>query len=85
MTYLTFLFKLFAFFCFFTKLRTHTLYHTILCLSTKKHKNNKIAMCLLSNNIYDYRIVSQGKVSVESIDDSEEAMITDVRIGLKKI
>lgn len=34
--------------------------------------------CLLSNNIYDYHIVSQGKVTVASIDDAEEFILTDV-------
>ncbi|KAL9923618.1 myosin heavy chain isoform 11-T13 [Glossina fuscipes fuscipes] len=33
--------------------------------------------CLLSNNIYDYHIVSQGKVTVASIDDPEEFILTD--------
>ncbi|XP_067622947.1 myosin heavy chain, muscle isoform X40 [Eurosta solidaginis] len=33
--------------------------------------------CLLSNNIYDYHIVSQGKVTVASIDDKEEFELTD--------
>ncbi|XP_033236817.1 myosin heavy chain, muscle isoform X12 [Drosophila pseudoobscura] len=34
-------------------------------------------ICLLSENIYDYHIVSQGKVTVASIDDSEEFNLTD--------
>lgn len=34
--------------------------------------------CLLSNNIYDYHIVSQGKISVASIDDADEFTLTDV-------
>ena len=33
--------------------------------------------CLLSNNIYDYWWVSQGKVTVESIDDKEDMMYAD--------
>ncbi|XP_005176298.1 myosin heavy chain, muscle isoform X18 [Musca domestica] len=33
--------------------------------------------CLLSNNIYDYHIVSQGKVTVASIDDADEFNLTD--------
>lgn len=37
-----------------------------------------IDYCLLSNNIYDYHIVSQGKVTVASIDDNEEFTLTDV-------
>ena len=30
--------------------------------------------CLLSNDIYDYWWVAQGKVTVESIDDKEDMM-----------
>merc|ERR1719361_1635458 len=33
--------------------------------------------CLLSNNIKDYHFVSQGKVSVESIDDKEDMQFAD--------
>ena len=33
--------------------------------------------CLLSNNIHDYHFVSQGKVSVESIDDKEDMQFAD--------
>lgn len=35
-------------------------------------------MLLVTNNPYDYAFVSQGEVSVASIDDSEELMATDV-------
>lgn len=35
-------------------------------------------MCFLSDNIYDYFNVSQGKVTVPSIDDSEEFTLADV-------
>ncbi|XP_023175398.1 myosin heavy chain, muscle isoform X17 [Drosophila hydei] len=34
-------------------------------------------ICGLSDNIYDYHIVSQGKVTVPSIDDAEEFNLTD--------
>ncbi|KRG02613.1 uncharacterized protein Dmoj_GI17055, isoform Y [Drosophila mojavensis] len=34
-------------------------------------------MCYLSDNIYDYYNVSQGKVTVPSIDDSEEFQLAD--------
>ena len=33
--------------------------------------------CLLSNNIKDYHYVSQGKISVESIDDKEDMLFAD--------
>ena len=34
-------------------------------------------VCLLSDDIYDYNYVSQGKTKVESIDDNEELEFTD--------
>lgn len=37
-----------------------------------------VEMCFLSDNIYDYFNVSQGKVTVPSIDDSEEFTLADV-------
>lgn len=40
----------------------------------------QIGKCLLSNDIYDYHIVSQGKTTIPSVNDSEEMEITDVRI-----
>jgi len=40
-------------------------------VSTMKEK------CLLTDDIYDYEYVSQGKVSVASIDDNEELQMTD--------
>lgn len=38
-------------------------------------------MLLVTNNPYDYAFVSQGEVSVASIDDSEELVATDVSAG----
>lgn len=35
-------------------------------------------MCFLSNNVYDYYNVSQGKITVPGIDDGEESMLADV-------
>lgn len=37
-----------------------------------------LEMCFLSNNIHDYHYVSQGKVTVASIDDREDMEFTDV-------
>ncbi|XP_020720191.1 myosin heavy chain, muscle isoform X8 [Bombus affinis] len=34
-------------------------------------------MCLLSNNIYDYVNVSQGKITIPNVDDGEECTLTD--------
>lgn len=35
--------------------------------------------CLLSNNIYDYRIICQGKTTIPDVDDASEWKIIDVR------
>lgn len=35
-------------------------------------------MCMLSNNIYDYVNVSQGKITVPGMDDGEECQAMDV-------
>lgn len=35
-------------------------------------------MCFLSNDIYDYYNVSQGKVTIPNVDDGEECQLTDV-------
>lgn len=40
-------------------------------------------MCLLSNNIYDYVNVSQGKITVPNMDDGEEGALTDVSRVIK--
>ena len=36
-------------------------------------------MCGLSDNIYEYHFVSQGKTTIPSMDDGEEMAATDVR------
>ena len=33
---------------------------------------------LLSNNVHDYKFVSQGKVEIPGVDDGEELLLTDV-------
>jgi myosin heavy chain 6/7 len=38
-----------------------------------------LEICLLSNNIMDYHIVSQGKTTIPGLDDGEEGQLTDVR------
>lgn len=37
-----------------------------------------LEMLLITTNPYDYPFVSQGEISVASIDDQEELMATDV-------
>ncbi|CAF4907723.1 unnamed protein product [Pieris macdunnoughi] len=34
-------------------------------------------MCMLSNDIYDYMIVAQGKITIPNVDDGEECQLTD--------
>lgn len=35
-------------------------------------------LCYLSNDIYDYVNVSQGKITIPHVDDGEEMTLTDV-------
>jgi hypothetical protein len=35
-------------------------------------------MCALTDNIYDYPTVSQGKLTIPNVDDGEELELTDV-------
>jgi hypothetical protein len=35
-------------------------------------------MCFLSDNIYDFPTVSQGKLTIPNVDDGEELELTDV-------
>lgn len=41
--------------------------------------NPHLEICLLSDDIMDYHIVSQGKTTIPSVDDAEELTFTDVR------
>ena len=50
-------------------------YHIFYFLIT--HAVDLHEACLLSDNIYDYPLMSMGKVKVESIDDEEEMIIMD--------
>ncbi len=35
-------------------------------------------MCCLSNDVYDYKNVAQGKTTIPNVDDGEECTATDV-------
>lgn len=37
--------------------------------------------CFLSNDVYDYMIIAQGKTTIPNVDDGEEMGLTDVRLG----
>lgn len=38
-------------------------------------------LCILSDEITDYHVVSQGKTEIPGVDDGYEMLCTDVRIG----
>ena len=46
------------------------------------HVTEMKAKCLVTDDIYDYSYVSQGKVTVASIDDNEELEMTDQAFGI---
>ena len=50
-------------------------YHIFYFMIT--HEVDLHESCLLSDNIYDYPLMSMGKVKVDSIDDAEELQIMD--------
>lgn len=41
-------------------------------------------MCFLTDNIYDYYNVSQGKITIPNMDDGEEFSLTDVSFFLNR-
>jgi len=64
--------------------------HPILSCTKKKFQRSwlkffyngiliKLGMCLLSDNIMEYHVVSQGKTSIPGVDDGDELVGTDVR------
>ncbi|XP_049529664.1 myosin heavy chain, muscle isoform X7 [Anopheles darlingi] len=53
--------------------RSYHIFYQLMSGSVKGLKE----ICLLSNNINDYNIVSQGKTTIPSVDDGEEMQITD--------
>ncbi|VTJ66226.1 Hypothetical predicted protein [Marmota monax] len=58
------------------QLKSERNYHIFYQILSNK-KPELLDMLLVTNNPYDYAFVSQGEVSVASIDDSEELMATD--------
>ena len=58
---------------------------SLLAVSEQQHAN--LTACsvtdrlLLSTDIYDYHYVSNGKTTVDSIDDHEEMKMTDVSVS----
>nr|XP_032659245.1 myosin-6 [Chelonoidis abingdonii] len=60
------------------QLKAERNYHIFYQILSNK-KPELLEMMLVTNNPYDYSFISQGEVTVASIDDSEELMATDVR------
>lgn len=50
----------------------------ISCKYAYKNIASSLDICMLSNDIYDYHNVSQGKVTIPNVNDGEECVLTDV-------
>ncbi|XP_023953868.1 myosin heavy chain, muscle isoform X4 [Bicyclus anynana] len=53
--------------------RSYHIFYQMMSGSVKGLKE----MCILSNDIYDYYNVAQGKVTIPNVDDGEECLLTD--------
>ncbi|BES95426.1 Myosin heavy chain [Nesidiocoris tenuis] len=53
--------------------RSYHIFYQIMSGAVKGVKEE----CLLSNNIYDYNFIAQGKISIAGVDDGEEMVMTD--------
>merc|ERR1719187_3181764 len=56
-------------------------YHIFYQMMTN-HKPEIVEMCLITTNPYDYPMISQGQITVASIDDKEELVATDTAIDI---
>ncbi|NWY04412.1 MYH6 protein, partial [Nothoprocta ornata] len=63
------------------QLKAERNYHIFYQILSNKKPELLAETLLITNNPYDYSYVSQGEVTVASIDDSEELMATDVSRG----
>ncbi|XP_026557897.1 myosin-3-like [Pseudonaja textilis] len=63
------------------QLKAERSYHIFYQIMSNK-KPELIEMLLISTNPYDYPFVSQGEISVQSIDDQEELIATDTAIDI---
>ncbi|XP_058815441.1 myosin heavy chain, muscle-like isoform X1 [Topomyia yanbarensis] len=61
--------------------RSYHIFYQIMSGSVKGLKEK----CLLSNNIYDYMVIAQGKTTIPSVDDAEEMQLTDVRFRFRRL
>ncbi|XP_041073384.1 myosin-4-like [Carcharodon carcharias] len=63
------------------QLKAERSYHIFYQMMTN-HKPEIIEACLITTNPYDYPFVSQGEITVKSIDDIEELVATDTAIDI---
>ncbi|XP_006898641.1 PREDICTED: myosin-2 [Elephantulus edwardii] len=63
------------------QLKAERSYHIFYQITSNK-KPELIEMLLITTNPYDYPFISQGEISVASIDDQEELMATDSAIDI---
>uniref|UniRef100_A0A803TIK0 Myosin heavy chain 3 n=1 Tax=Anolis carolinensis TaxID=28377 RepID=A0A803TIK0_ANOCA len=63
------------------QLKAERSYHIFYQIMSNK-KPDLIEMLLITTNPYDYPFVSQGEISVKSIDDQEELIATDTAIDI---
>ncbi|XP_010002704.1 PREDICTED: myosin-3-like, partial [Chaetura pelagica] len=66
------------------QLKAERSYHIFYQVTSNK-KPELIDMLLITTNPYDFHFVSQGEITVPSIDDKEELMATDYFIGVLDI
>uniref|UniRef100_A0A182M6X6 Myosin motor domain-containing protein n=1 Tax=Anopheles culicifacies TaxID=139723 RepID=A0A182M6X6_9DIPT len=57
--------------------RSYHIFYQIMSGSVKGLKEK----CFLSNDVYDYMIIAQGKTTIPNVDDGEEMGLTDVRLN----
>ncbi|XP_055509685.1 myosin-4 [Leucoraja erinacea] len=63
------------------QLKAERSYHIFYQMMTN-HKPEIVESCLITTNPYDFSFVSQGEITVASIDDKEELMATDTAIDI---
>ncbi|XP_078081536.1 myosin-4-like [Mustelus asterias] len=63
------------------QLKAERSYHIFYQMMTN-HKPEIVESCLITTNPYDYQFISQGEISVKSIDDTEELVATDTAIDI---
>ncbi|NWT76922.1 MYH6 protein, partial [Prunella himalayana] len=66
------------------ELKAERNYHIFYQILSNK-KPELLEMLLVTSNPYDYGYVSQGEVTVASIDDAEELLATDEKAGVYKL